>query len=259
MPPCGYTLTNSFSWTIDAASPISVDPDNDQAIRVVSLDKDKLGSHTVTLTNDITYPTQSFAETETITFDVTIIDPCLTTTVNSAVFTPTTLTVTNGETADMTYTDVTDSVEVDNNIDTLCGSRSYTIYNNDEINVHTDWVTLSGPSAGVYTITATPTLDSLVGANNFKLLTVLDLYTNESRESWSTITVNVQGAACDQNGLEWDASAVVEQTIDVSTGPTTVNIAPYTPNVASKTATPQMRACAGSFDETYTLAVVEQG
>ena len=66
------------------------------------------------------YAIQSFTETDTISFDVTIIDPCETTVINDAVFSPATLTVTNGETATMTFTEVTDSVEVDNNIDTLC-------------------------------------------------------------------------------------------------------------------------------------------
>jgi hypothetical protein len=164
VPPCGYVLENSFSWTIDAASPITQDASVEQMINVVSLDKNKLGTHTVTLTNAITYTPQSFAETETITFDVTIIDPCDTTTINDAVLTPTTLTVINGDVGTMTYPDVTDSVEVDNNIDILCGPRTYVIYNNDQ-STFPDWVALSGPSNGEYTITASPTLDSLVGVN----------------------------------------------------------------------------------------------
>jgi hypothetical protein len=175
--------------------------------------------------------------------------------INNAVFTPSSITVLNGEVATMTYTDATDSVEVDNNIDTLCGPRTYTIYNNDET-TSPDWVILSGPVGGVYTITATPVLDSLVGTSNFKLETALDYYPSHAVD-WTTITVAVQGANCEQEGLEWDVSATVEQTIDVSTGPTVVTIAPYTPNVASKTATPQMRACSGVFDETYTLAALQ--
>ena len=38
-----------------------------------------------------------------------------------------------------------------------------------------------------------------------------------------------------------------------------MNIDPYTVDSASKIATAEMRACSGSFDETYTLAAVESG
>ena len=47
--------------------------------------------------------------------------------------------------------------------------------------------------------------------------------------------------------------------IDVATGPTTVTITPYTVDAASKAATPEMRACGGTFDETFTLSAVEKG
>lgn len=66
------------------------------------------------------YAAQSFTETDTVSFTVTVTDPCETTTLNSAVFTPATLEVVNGATATVTFPEVTDSVEVDNNIDTLC-------------------------------------------------------------------------------------------------------------------------------------------
>ena len=85
------------------------------------MDKTKLGPHTVTLTNVITYPAQSFTETETITFVVEIIDPCDTTTMLDIVFTPSTLTVINGDTGTVTYPDATDTIEDSKNIYTLCG------------------------------------------------------------------------------------------------------------------------------------------
>jgi len=40
--------------------------------------------------------------------------------INNAVFTPAQLNVVNGATATVTFTEVTDTVEVANNIDTLC-------------------------------------------------------------------------------------------------------------------------------------------
>ena len=111
------------------------------------------------MTTLFAYSTQSFTETDTISFTVTIIDPCETTTINDAVFSPTTLTVTNGVEATMTFTEVTDSVEVANNINTLCQGRTYTLLMDDQT-TPADFIALSGATGGPYTITASPTLDS---------------------------------------------------------------------------------------------------
>ena len=115
------------------------------------------------MSTDFAYSIQSFTETDAITFTVTIIDPCETTTILDAVFSPTTLTVTNGVPGTMTFTEVTDSVEVANNIDTLCQGRTYTLLEDDESTPVT-WISIdnTGSSGGPYTITASPTLDSQV-------------------------------------------------------------------------------------------------
>lgn len=69
---------------------------NSMQIDVITLDRSKVGTYDVVMTSTFTYSPQSFTETDTITFTVTIIDPCETTVINDAVFSPTTLTVTNG-------------------------------------------------------------------------------------------------------------------------------------------------------------------
>jgi hypothetical protein len=126
------------------------------------------------------YAAQSFTETDSVSFTITIIDPCLTTTVNDAVFTPATLTVINGSRGTMTFNEVTDSVEVSNNIDTLCQGRTYGLYMSD-MTTTASFITLSGPDGGPYTITAAPTLDSHVGSWTFKMKTRLTAYpTNPS-------------------------------------------------------------------------------
>ena len=188
---------------------------------------------------------------------MTVTDPCETTVINDAVFSPTTLTVTNGAQAAMTFTEVTDSVEVANNIDTLCQGRTYTLLMNDGVTA-ADFITLSG--SGPYTITAAPTLDSEVGSHTYKLKTELAAYPGNSNSPHITdIPVVVQASICDPSGLAWLSSSQVTQTIDVATGPTTVTISPYTVDATSKTATPEMRACSGVFDETYTVSAVEKG
>ena len=82
---------------------------------------------------------------------------------------------------------------------------------------------------------------------------------NSNSPHYTDIPVVVQGATCNQNGLGWIETPQVTQTIDVATGPSTVNIVPWTVDATSKTATPDMRACNGVFDETYTLAAVQKG
>lgn len=230
-------------------------------INVISLDRNKLGTHSVTLTNVITYPAQSFTETETISFDIDIIDPCLLTTMYDIIFTPASLTVVNGETSTVEFPDATDSVETDNNIFTLCGDRTYTIFENDE-STTPDWLTLShDTTTDIRTIEAAPTLDALVGSHTMKILTEFTraaYIVGGNYQHWTSLTVDVNGAICDQNGLGWSASNQVTATIDVSTGPADVTIVPYTPDPASKQATPEMRAC-GGFDETYTLDAVQSG
>jgi len=121
------------------------------------------------------YSTQSFTETYTISFTVTIIDPCETTTLNDAVFTPSTLSVVNGATATVTFPEVTDTVEVANNIDTLCQQRTYTLLEADGA-TPAIFLVLTGAAGGPYTITASPTIDSHVGTFNMKLKTELASY-----------------------------------------------------------------------------------
>ena len=97
----------------------------------MSLDRKKVGAHAVTMSILHEYSPQSFTETDTISFSITIIDPCETTVINDAVFSPTTLNVVNGAEASITFTEVTDSVEVLRQIDTLCQQRDYGLFESD--------------------------------------------------------------------------------------------------------------------------------
>lgn len=158
-PDCRFVLTKTASWTIPNGSPIVQNAGNSQQIDIVSLDRTKVGTHQVSMAIKFDYNAQSFTETDTISFTVTIIDPCETTTINDAVFSPATLNVVNGATAAMTFNEVTDTVEVANNIDTLCQQRSYVLLENDGTTPAV-FLTLSGAAGGPYTITAAPTLDT---------------------------------------------------------------------------------------------------
>lgn len=177
----------------------------------MSLDRTKVGTHSVTMTSVFTYTPQDpdFTETDTVTFSITIIDPCETTVINDAVFSPTTLTVINGETGTMTFNEVTDSIEVLRNIDTLCQSRSYVLYMNDGV-TPASFLTLTGPAGGPHTITAAPTLDAHEGPWQFKLKTTLDAYpSNANNDHMTSIPVVVNGASCNPAGLGWVATPQV--------------------------------------------------
>ena len=105
-PPCDYTVVNSYSWTIptDAQSFIQDNiPTNYQAITVQSAKKTAVNDYVVVLHNAITdnneAPSQSF--NVDITFTVSVIDPCDTTTM-----TPINLsaqTIVNGDTYTWTF------------------------------------------------------------------------------------------------------------------------------------------------------------
>ena len=101
----------------------TINSGNQEQIDVNTLARSKIGTHAVTMTIGLTYPAgETFSET--ITFSVTIIDPCLATTLNAIA--PGTLTVTNGLVGAITFNDITDTVEVAKAIDTLGLSQSGT-------------------------------------------------------------------------------------------------------------------------------------
>ena len=108
----------------------------------------------------VTYAPQSFSQTLSTTFTVTIVDPCLGTSINGVTFTPSLLSVVNGETASVTFAEATDTVEVSNNIDTLCGPRAYQLLSSNG-SAAPSFVALTGPNLqGLYTVTASPSLDA---------------------------------------------------------------------------------------------------
>jgi ribosomal protein L11 len=259
-PDCRFIVTETASWTIPSGSPIAVNSANAQQIDVVSLDRTKVGTHAVSMAITFAYSAQSFTETDTISFTITIIDPCETTVINDAVFSPTTITVTNGATATATFNEVTDTVEVANNIDTLCQQRSYTLLEADGTTAAV-FLALTGATGGPYTITASPTLDTQVGTHNLKLKTTLTAYpSNSNNNKITTIPVVVSAASCDKTKLGWVATPAVTKTVNVAAGATTLTLNPYAVDPTSKTATPEARACGWvSADETYTMAAVQKG
>ena len=171
-PPCDYVVSETLVWTDVDSTFIFVNPFDSLQLSVQTIAKANLGDHTITITNNIEYGGSSWSPS--YFFTITIVDPCETTTLNTQ--TINTLTTDNGVVGVVEFTDITDSEEVARGQDTLCGDRSYTISYQDDTAI--DWVTVAPKAgeAGVYEITADPTLDEHQGTKNLKLGVTLDNY-----------------------------------------------------------------------------------
>ena len=118
-PACGYTFTNSWSYTIpsgDASSVVTQGGFTTPSFNIESDDTSKVGTFTLTLTNDITIDsgqgqsTTSFAGNAQ-SYTLTVTNPCPTTTVASITFSPSSITVTDGSTATSEFVIPTDDVD----------------------------------------------------------------------------------------------------------------------------------------------------
>lgn len=127
-PPCAYTVSNSFAWTIPTGAPITVAA-NPQIITVNTSLKEKVGTYTVRLTNTVTDNNQGGPHTFTPyqEFVVTVIDPCDTTVITPPLTASSIITVVNGQSASLSFAEAKDSIQETNKIYTLCGPRAYSI------------------------------------------------------------------------------------------------------------------------------------
>jgi len=139
---------------------------------VTTIDKNKLGDHEVTMTNTLVYGGETW--TPSITFTISVVDPCDST--EWVDFSISTLTTDNGVVGTVDFADVEDSVEVAKGINTLCGPREYSIAYQDSTSI--DWVTVAEheTDANYYTITADPTLDEHEGTHDLALTMSLTNY-----------------------------------------------------------------------------------
>jgi len=161
VPPCEWPVTTTYAFTIPAAGTtvMSQNSANPQQLDVITLNVAKVGSYAITLTRTANYlSTGPF--TSTFSFTVSVVDPCVSTVITT--FTIPDLAVINGNTAFVSFNEATDSIQTQYNIPTLCGPRSYTLRENNAVNVSSWLVLAPGSTAGTYKVTATPTLDSQV-------------------------------------------------------------------------------------------------
>lgn len=132
-PPCGYTANMVFTWTIPSGAPIYPKQDP-YALLVSTQNVNTAGIYTVFLDNAITYGQQSW--NERVSYDLTIVNPCL----NTTMFTTNTTAALAALKFEYTVSDPTKTLAfegvsdtVTNNITTggNCGNYVYSLASND--------------------------------------------------------------------------------------------------------------------------------
>ena len=242
-----------IEWTNPQPNVIYVQSDNKLKLSVFTLDKSKLGAHTVTLKNTLTYGGVTW--TPTYSFAITVVDPCSTTTLLTQSIT--TLTTNNGVKGSVTFPEVLDSYGNGKGQNGLCGPRAYAIkYTNDNV---ISWVTVAATTNKdadgrvLWEIKADPTLDAHATTHNLKLIVTLTLYSSIAAFN-IPFNVNVVTPPCECSRIVWDAPALQTLTTTVKKTPAdTLTISHGTVNAASLLATPQIRACQGTCSTTTSI------
>lgn len=247
-PPCDYPATDSIVWSIP--EPYVIFQIAPLILTVSTVDKSKLGTHTVSVVNTVSYDGGSWSPT--YSFDIEILDPCDSTVLQSQSIA--TLTTDNGVVGTVDFEEVKDSQEVARGQSTLCGPRAYQITYQDDTSI--DWVTVA-EKTGVedyWTITADPTLDEHETTHNLKLIVSLTLYPDNAGIELP-FNVVVVTPACECNRVGWTAPDMQTLTTTVKKIPAdTLTIAHGTVDPDSLLTTPQIRSCQGTCSTTTSIS-----
>ena len=125
----------------------------------------------------------------------------------------------------------------------------------DASDVAITWMPITG--SGPYTITASPTEESLIGATlDYYLMITFSNANYPIPVKRMALPVTIIDATCDCDLLTWDNPSIVADAVEVALGPLTVNMPTATQNEVSKTTTPEIRKCFASsgtcgFTSTY--------
>ena len=126
-PACGYTLSETFTWEIEASAPITQIAD--YSIQVSSDSAAERAIYTVKLIDSANYAGTGVTYAEEIEFTVTVTDPCLTTTLSSLSIPA--VSIEAGLTDTFSFAEITDSAADTVSLATICGLRTYTVYEVD--------------------------------------------------------------------------------------------------------------------------------
>ena len=132
-PACGYTLDETFTWVFDPVDPhpnaiVTQTSVNPYIMQLTSTTNSDAGTWTATLMNDVVYQSDSWLVS--ISFDVTIVDPCMTTVLTS--FSLTDMQMECGQTITQQFLRPDDTAEVAVSSPDICGPRTYEVVYADD-------------------------------------------------------------------------------------------------------------------------------
>ena len=244
VPACGYTYTSVYAHTIPggtAASIIFAGTTVVPSFEIYSTNTAHIADYTLSIANTITVggsqgqgSTVEFTPTAS-SFDVTVSNPCLTTTILGITFNPSSITVTDGSTATSEYTVPGDGVDTANSLTDLCGVKSYVITNSGGTTI-TTWaaITDSTVTTGSKTLTIDPSVyGSHISSTVSETLTITTTFADHNGPSTtSTIAVTINTISCDCSAMAWTAPTAVTATVNVDASGTPTVPAPVSDDSA---------------------------
>ena len=135
----------------------------------------KRGVYSVKLINSANYAATGVTYSNEISFDVTVTDPCLTTTLTDFALPP--VSIEAGLTNIFNFAEVTDSAAIAVSNPTICGARTYTVYKIDANNAEVAQAIVTftaDPTGAAHELkTLTMNEDQDVGVHNMRLVVSL--------------------------------------------------------------------------------------
>lgn len=269
-PACGHAYTDSFTWT--GLNTYVVQDANSPGRAVVSATAlAAVGTHAVTVANSPTVTANSkyaggastpfAAGNDKVSFTITIVNPCTSTTLNTITVSGTTSsnpyskTVIDGATGAVTFVRPTTTAEDTNKITAVCGATTYTIHKDNQggsFTFNAAWAVISGPAAnGQYTLTVDTTKDTNLIAteatvtHNLFIRARLDDY--NSVESYTAVNIVVSAATCSCNALAWAAPSsgvdITAQVINAGLSEVDKVMAKPDPDTAARATDPTFDKC----------------
>ena len=190
--------------------------------------------------------TTSFSPSDVaITIEVT--NPCKATTIESITFSPTSISVYDGQTATADYVIPGDGVDTANSLSGLCGDKVYTIVDNSDDSAISGWAAITtSTTLGSMTLTIDPSqYGSHISSDisvTLKVTTTFSTWTSNAG-STSTIAVTLQSLTCDCTALLWTAPTITTATINID--------ASGTPSVPAPVSDTSARSSNLAFDACY--------
>ena len=258
-PPCGYAVSNNFSWDgASATTAITVDASSSvAALSIFSTKKSDAGTYPIKLSNTLTIANNGpggntvftpATDADKTVFTITIVDPCVTATIDALTFSGGSISVQDGQTATTTFSVAGNSVmTAQSTTSALCLGSTIEIYSDASDTAIGSWAALSGPIGGVYTITIDTKEDlTLIDDEASVTKTVyvkqtLSSYTSQIKRNQLTVTITQAG--CDCSHLAWvNPSADTSATIAVGAS-STLTVPVPTADDSAKTTVPEFQKC----------------